>query len=133
MNRIIIKGLKIFGNHGVHDFEKINGQNFYVDTIVDTTKLEGYESDKLKETISYSDIIKVIKKTFTEKSYNLIERVAEKISENIFNNFKEVLSLEVTVKKPQAPIKEDVEYVAVKIKRTRKEEKSDKSYFIFGK
>ena len=56
-----------------------------------------------------------------------------KISENIFNNFKEVLSLEVTVKKPQAPIKEDVEYVAVKIKRTRKEEKSDKSYFIFGK
>lgn len=123
MNSIIIKGLKIFGNHGVHDFEKINGQNFYIDTIVNTHKLSGYESDDLRETISYSDIIKVIKKAVIEKSYNLIEKVAEKISENIFSSFKEVISLEVTVKKPQAPIKEEVEYVAVKINRTRKEAK----------
>lgn len=121
MNRIIIKGLKIFGNHGVHDFEKINGQNFYIDTIVNTAKLKGYESDNIKETISYSHIIKVIKKSVTERSYNLIEKLAEKISEDIFNSFKEVISLEITVKKPQAPIKEEVEYVAVKIKRTRKE------------
>lgn len=123
MNQIIIKGLKIYGYHGVHDFEKKDGQYFYIDVIASTNKLKCYESDNLSETISYSDIIRVIKKTATQQSYNLIEKLAEKISEDIFRSFNDVISLEVTVKKPEAPIKEEAEYVGVKIKRQRKENK----------
>ncbi len=121
MNQIIIKNLKIFAYHGVHTFEKKVGQNFYIDILVNINKLSGFVTDKLDDTISYSKIVKVIRNTVTNKKYNLIEKLAEVICENLFLNFDNIYSLEITVKKPDAPIKEDFEYVAVKIKRYRKD------------
>ncbi|MBR0423387.1 MAG: dihydroneopterin aldolase [Clostridia bacterium] len=119
MNSIIIKNLKIFAYHGVHNEEKQNGQNFIIDAIIETKKTAGYITDEISDTVSYSDIIKNIKKTLTEKSYNLLEKVAEITVKNIFNNFKDIKTIEFTIKKPEAPIKEDFDYVGIKIKRNR--------------
>lgn len=121
MNQIIIKNLKIFAYHGVHDFEKKDGQDFFVDAILDLTEMPGFESDEISRVISYSDVVRTIKKVMTEKSYNLIEKVALKIISEIFLSFSEVKAVDITVKKPHAPIKEEFEYVAVRFKRAREE------------
>ena len=114
-NQIIIRNLKIFAYHGVHDFEKQNGQNFVINIIININKLPGFSTDNIQDTISYSDVIKVINKTVTDNKYNLIEKLAESISDQIFLNFKSVVSIEITVKKPD--IKKNLDYAAVKIKR----------------
>lgn len=119
MNEIIIKNLKIFAYHGVHDEEKQNGQNFIIDAEIITEKTAGYDTDEIADTISYSDIIRNIKKSLTEKSYNLLEKAAEITAKNIFDNFEKVKSIELTIKKPEAPIKEDFDYVGIKICRKR--------------
>ena len=119
MNQIIIKNLKIFAYHGVHDFEKKDGQDFFVDAIIDLPEMQGFETDEIGEVISYSDVVRVIKKVMTENSYNLIEKVAVKIISEIFSAFSEVKTVDVTVKKPHAPIKEEFEYVAVRFKKAR--------------
>ncbi len=121
MNQIIIKNLKIFAYHGVHDFEKKDGQDFFVDAIIDLPEMQGFETDEIGEVISYSDVVRVIKKVMTENSYNLIEKVAVKIISEIFSAFSEVKTVDVTVKKPHAPIKEEFEYVAVRFKKARGE------------
>lgn len=121
MNQIIIKNLKIFAYHGVHDFEKKDGQDFFVDAIIDLPEMQGFETDEIGEVISYSDVVRVIKKVMTENSYNLIEKVAVKIISEIFSAFSEVKTIDVTVKKPHAPIKEEFEYVAVRFKKARGE------------
>lgn len=121
MNQIIIKNLRIFAYHGVHIFEKKIGQNFYIDILVNIDKLSGFVTDKLDDTVSYSQIIKVIRNTVTGQKYNLIEKLAEVICEKLFLSFSNINNLEITVKKPDAPIKEDFEYVAIKIKRSRKD------------
>ncbi len=119
MNEIIIKNLKIFAYHGVHEEEKQNGQNFIIDAEITTEKTTGYKTDKITDTVSYSDIIRNIKKSLTEKSYNLLEKAAEITAKNIFDNFKEVKSIKLTIKKPEAPIKENFDYVGIKICRNR--------------
>jgi len=121
MNQIIIKNLKIFAYHGVHDFEKKDGQDFFVDAIIDLPEMQGFETDEIGEVISYSDVVRVVKKVMTENSYNLIEKVAVKIISEIFSAFSEVKTVDVTVKKPHAPIKEEFEYVAVRFKKARGE------------
>ncbi len=58
MKEIIIKNLKIFAYHGVHQEEKIDGQNFYIDAVC---KIVGdSEIDNIENTVSYSEIIKNI-------------------------------------------------------------------------
>ena len=121
MNQIIIKNLKICAYHGVHDFEKKDGQEFFVDAVLDLPEMPGFENDEIGRVISYSEVVRVIKKVMTEKSYNLIEKVALKIISEIFSSFYEVKSVDIIVKKPQAPIKEEFEYVAVRFKKTRSE------------
>ena len=121
MNQIIIKNLKIFAYHGVHDFEKKDGQDFFVDAILDLPEMPGFENDEISRVISYSDVVRSIKKVMTKKSYNLIEKAAMEIISEIFSSFGEVKAVDITVKKPHAPIKEEFEYVAVRFKKTRSE------------
>lgn len=120
MNAIIIKNLKIFAFHGVHDYEKNDGQNFYIDAVLNTSSgiNDGFKDD-INNTISYSEAIRYIKKIITEKSFNLIETVAENISRKLFEKYSLLEKLELTIKKPEAPIDEDFEYVGVKIIRNR--------------
>ena len=121
MDSIIIKNLKIYAYHGVNEEEKIDGQNFFIDTVMFIDKRDAFKTDDINKTLSYSSACKIIKKVTEFEKYNLIETVAEKISKALFENFHDLKKAEITVKKPEAPMKADFEYVAVKIIR----EKSD--------
>ena len=128
MNMIIIKNLKIFAFHGVHDHEKQNGQNFYIDAVLHANIGNIFE-DNINNTISYSDAIKYIKKIMTEKSFDLIETAAENISKKMFEKYPLLEKLELTIKKPEAPINETFEYVGIKIIRSRSDYIKWKKYF----
>lgn len=120
MDTIIIKNLKIFAFHGIHDYEKKGGQNFYIDALLYTPKvINDIFKDNVNSTISYSEAIKFIKEIMTEKPFNLIETVAENLSKKMFEKFQLLEKLEITVKKPEAPINESFEYVGIKIIRNR--------------
>lgn len=121
MNQIIIKNLELFAYHGVHEFEKLNGQRFVFDVIVTLSNAVKCESDDINEVLSYSNVIKTIKNTVISKSYNLIETLGYKIAENLFSSFDQIETLDITVKKPEAPIDEKFDYVAARIIKNRKE------------
>lgn len=119
MDKIIIKDLKIYAYHGVHEEEKINGQQFILDITVwlDLTVPSG--TDELCDTVSYSEIIRKATEVFTAEKYDLIERAAGAVSEAVFESFPAIRECEILVKKPDAPIKADFAWVAVQIRRKR--------------
>lgn len=118
-NVLIIKNLKIFAYHGVNKEEKINGQNFIIDLEIFTDKFSGYEDDKLENVLSYSALIKDISAFFKKDSYNLIEKAAESTVRHLIQTFPQINEVNFTLKKPEAPISADFEYVAVRISRKR--------------
>ena len=122
MDKIIIKNLKIYAYHGVNEEEKQNGQIFLIDVKLKFASLSkpGF-SDNLNDTVSYSKVIKTISKVVTEKSYDLLETVAEKVATTIFNEYPLVEKICVCMKKPMAPIKASFDYVGVKINRCRED------------
>ena len=119
MDKISIKNLKIFAYHGVNPEEKENGQNFYIDLDYYLPLEEACESDKLEETVSYARVVKVIKKAFLEEKYDLIERAAQAVADAVLEEFYLIEEVEITLKKPEAPVNADFDYMAVTLRRKR--------------
>lgn len=119
MDKIIIKGLKIYAYHGVNPEEKTEGQNFILDIICTSDLSKPCVSDNVDDTVSYAQIIKLVRKIFTSEKYDLIEKAAQIVADRILDSFPAAEQVTVTLKKPEAPMKADFEYVAVEITRSR--------------
>lgn len=119
MEKIIIKGLKIFAYHGVNPEEKTDGQNFVLDITAELDTEKAYLNDNVEDTVSYAKIIKTAIAVFTEKSYDLIETAAHTVGTEIMKTYPKIEKVTVLLKKPEAPIKAEFDYVAVEEILTR--------------
>lgn len=119
MDKISIKGLKLFAYHGVNPEEKENGQNFVIDLDYYVNINKACQMDSLDDTVSYAKVVKTIRRVFTAEKYDLIERAAQVIADAVLGEFEDIFKVEVTLKKPEAPISADFDYVAVSITRER--------------
>ena len=119
MDKIIIKDLKLYAYHGVNPEEKEEGQEFILDIICYLDLSAPCINDNIDSTVSYAHIIKLVRKVFTEKKYNLIERAAYVTGDAILRNYNDIKKVTVTLKKPYAPVKADFAYTAVEITRER--------------
>lgn len=83
MATIYIKDLVIESKHGVHKHEKLNSQRFRVsvELMVDTTTAG--RSDNLADTINWSAVRQLIISTVRDNCFNLMERLAREIANNI--------------------------------------------------
>ncbi len=121
MEKIIIKGLRLKAYHGVNPEEKVNGQMFELDITALIDAKPASASDELEDTVSYAKIIKTARAVFTAESYNLIEYAANKVAMSIMQAYPKLNSVTVLLKKPEAPISADFDYVAVEETITREE------------
>ena len=118
---IIIKGLKVFAYHGVNPEEKQYGQNFLIDIRAYADLSEPCKSDDVDDTVSYAKIIKSVKRIFTYEKDDLIERAAMRVLEGLFDEFDALTKIRITIKKPDAPIKSEFDFVGVEITRQRQD------------
>ena len=121
MDKILIRNLKIFAYHGVNPEEKVQGQNFILDIDAFVDISVPCKTDRVDDTVSYAEIIEETIRIFTSRKYDLVERAAERVSEGLFERFEKIQALRILLKKPDAPIDADFEYVGVEIERNRKD------------
>lgn len=119
MDKIIIEDLKIFGYHGVNPEEKRDGQNFFLDITAFLDLSAACRSDDLNDTVSYAKIIKCAIAAFNEEKFDLIERAAQHVADAVLAAFPRIEALEVTLKKPEAPIRAEFGTVAISVRRER--------------
>lgn len=119
MDKILIRDLKIFAYHGVNEEEKVNGQNFIFDIDLSVNMIKACYSDNVDDTVSYAKVIKTVTRVFTAEKYNLLEKAVQITAEAILEEYQDVAKVELTLKKPEAPMKADFSYVGVKIERER--------------
>ena len=122
MDKILVRNLKIFAYHGVNPEEKENGQNFVLDIDAFVDIDVPCRTDDVEDTVSYAKIIKETVKIFTSQKDDLLERASQRVADGLFERFDKIQALRILLKKPEAPIKADFEYVGVEIFRERKNE-----------
>ena len=119
MDKIIVKGLEMYAFHGVYADEKSNGQMFVMDIECGANLAKVCVNDNIDYTVNYAMLVDTVHRVFTANSYNTIERAAQVVCDEIFMDFPAVKTVKITLKKPDAPIKKSVDYVAVEINRER--------------
>ena len=104
MGHIGIRDLEIFAHHGVYPEENEKGQTFFVsaDLYLDTWQAE--HTDDPTASVHYGIACERIKRVMTEKNYQLIERAAGEICEDLIQTFPELNKVQVRLYKPEAPI-----------------------------
>jgi dihydroneopterin aldolase/2-amino-4-hydroxy-6-hydroxymethyldihydropteridine diphosphokinase len=118
MDEIRIDNLEVFAYHGVRPEEKSNGQVFYVNAILYTDIRPAGKEDDLSLSTNYGEICHFINNWMREKTYDLIETVAEGLAEQLLLNFGSISELELEIRKPQAPVGLPFESVSVRIRRS---------------
>lgn len=121
MDKILIRNLKIYAYHGVLDEEKANGQYFIfdVDAFVDISV--PCKTDKVEDTVNYALMVERITEIFTSQKDDLIERAAQRVADGLLAEFERISALRILLKKPNAPIDADFDWVGVEINRKREE------------
>lgn len=117
MDCIKIIQLEVFAYHGCEEFEKINGQKFYIDATLYTDIRTSGVSDDLNDTMNYAKVCEFITKFMAGNRFDLIEAVAEQTSRALLREFPRLRAIDFTIYKPDAPIGLPFGNVAVSISR----------------
>ena len=118
MDCIRIINLKIPARHGVYDFEKDKDKLFELDAELFLDLTIPGKSDQLKDSVNYAEVVEFITDIFILKDRNLIESVAEDISNKLLSKYplKRVI---IKIRKPHAPIKANFDNVEVELIREK--------------
>lgn len=118
-DRICLRGLEFFAYHGAMPEEKTLGQRFLIDVDLYKDLHQAGESDQVEDTINYAEVYQRIRAVVIEERYHLIEKLAERIADQVIKEFA-CVAVRVEVHKPQAPIPGIFKDVSVEIHRERK-------------
>lgn len=118
LDRIALTGIGATGHHGVHQFERDEGQPFLADVVLHLETRRAAAGDDLARTVDYGVVARRVHAVLAGEPVALIETVAERIAATVLAD-PGVHTVDVTVHKPQAPVEVPFEDVSVSIRRDR--------------
>ena len=117
---IRLDGMEFYAFHGVSSHEKKIGRTFTVDLEISADLSLSGLTDKLSNTINYSDVYLAVREVMAGPKRNLLERLATEIANGVLDQFP-VTAVRVCVRKRGASITgASLEAAAVEIFRERK-------------
>ena len=93
-----VRGLRVFGRHGVHEEERERGQDFLFD--VELAVGERGASDKLADAVDYVEVARAVQQVSNAGQYALLEGLASAIADDLERRFSPD-RLRVRVRKPE--------------------------------
>lgn len=113
-----ISGLRARGRHGVLASERANGQVFVADVAMIVADDMAATSDELADTVDYAALSERLAAVISGEPVDLIETLAARLADVCLADAR-VASVEVTVHKPEVPLRVDVDEVSVTLVRSR--------------
>jgi dihydroneopterin aldolase len=113
---IQIEGLELRGFHGALAEEKKKGQRFLFDVEL-VAHDAGVRSDKLQDTVDYTEVVECVREISEGRDFNLIEALAASVADSLLERFP-ISRARVRVRKPEVRLDASVEFTAAIADRT---------------
>jgi dihydroneopterin aldolase len=117
--RIELKNLVFFAYHGALEEEARLGQRFTVDVLLTLEEGLEFEADTIEQTVNYAEVFSTVEAVIKNKRFNLIERLAVVIADEILRAFSKVNEVTIKIKKPAVPVDCVCDYFAVEVTQCR--------------
>jgi len=118
---IELRGIELYGFHGVLETERTQGQRFLVDLdleLDDGLASAVVSSDRIEDAVDYRDVVAAVRDVSDARAYMLLEAFAAALAEMLLSRF-ELARVTVRVRKPDVVLASPVEHAAVVVDRTR--------------
>lgn len=123
---LTLSRLRFFGHHGVLPEEASRGQDFEVTVQLELPLDEAGRTDDLSRTVDYREVSEVVRGVMEGPPLKLVETLAERVSAEILRAFPLVQAVEIEVIKPKPPVGFVSSGLAVRIRRARRNEETEK-------
>ena len=118
MGVIKLKNIRVYAYHGCLVEEGKIGSDYKIDLTVKADLSKSAKTDNLSDTIDYVHLNRIVKEENAIRS-KLLENVASRIIERIFNELPMVKEVEVAVSKLNPPIGGNVAMVTIELSKKR--------------
>lgn len=104
MGKVSLEGMEFYARHGYYEEERIIGNKYSVDVVLDVDFTEAALDDKLEGTVNYENVYEIVREVMSIDA-NLLEHLAGKMIKALKQNFPRVNRVEVKISKYNPPIK----------------------------
>jgi 7,8-dihydroneopterin aldolase/epimerase/oxygenase len=115
---IELRGLSIYTHHGVTEAEQEVGQRLEFDISFDVPDCDAMLTDRLEDTVDYSQVCDIVALAATERSYRTLERLAQVVGERLMERYS-CESVRVRAAKPEPPLPLAIQEIAVEVSQER--------------
>ena len=112
MGYIEIEGMEFYAYHGHYEEEQIVGNRFFVDLKIETNCSKAAKSDNIEDAVNYQSAYKIIKAEMQKKS-NLIENIADRIIQALYENLDNMKSVTIKLSKMNPPMGGKIKKVSI--------------------
>jgi dihydroneopterin aldolase len=113
---IEVSGLSLYTHVGVTDAEREVGQRLLVDLRLDVGDCDATITDRLEDTIDYSDASQQANLVAQQRTYKTLERLCAAIADRLLEKY-DARSVWVKASKPEPPMALPVSEVSVEVWR----------------
>jgi len=116
MGQIRIEQMEFYSFHGCFEEERIVGNRFLVDLTMETDMKKAATSDRIEDALNYQTAYDLVKMEMKTSSY-LLENIAKRILDALFDSFDQLDKATVKVSKMNPPMGGKIRSVSVEISR----------------
>lgn len=98
-----LEGMEFFARHGCFEEERIIGNRFIVNLRMEVNVEKPAESDALSDALNYQQAYLLVKQEM-EKPSNLLEHVAKRVIDTLYQEFAQLKKVTVKVSKMDPPV-----------------------------
>ena len=116
--RVEVAGLSVYAHIGVEEAERTVGHRLVLDLSFELDRCDALVTDRIDDTVDYSDASQQVYLIAQERSYNTLERLCSVVADRMLERY-DAQSVTVRAAKPDPPMPLPVEEVAVEVTKDR--------------
>jgi 7,8-dihydroneopterin aldolase/epimerase/oxygenase len=113
---IEVSGLSLYTHVGVTEAEREIGQRLLLDLRLDVGDVDATLTDRLEDTIDYSEVCQMANLVAQQRTYKTLERLCTAIADRLLENY-DAHSVWIKAAKPEPPMALPVSEVSVEVWR----------------
>lgn len=121
-SKIYLRNVRFHAFHGVLPQERIVGNDYLVNLVLDYDFSSAMQTDDLQGTLNYAEVYQKVREEMAVPS-KLLEHVAGRIAHRLFSDFPEIQKLQLSITKVNPPMGADSDGAGVEVVLT-----NDKTY-----
>ncbi len=121
-SKIYLRNVRFHAFHGVLPQERIVGNDYLVNLVLDYDFSSALKTDDLQGTLNYAEVYQKVREEMAVPS-KLLEHVAGRIAHRLFSDFPEIQKLQLSITKVNPPMGADSDGAGVEVVLT-----NDKTY-----